>query len=63
MFRVKDGRIVEHWDVLQDEVTATVNGNPMFTVPATARGRLTGTDAKVRPEPTATRTGAAARGR
>jgi predicted SnoaL-like aldol condensation-catalyzing enzyme len=36
MFRVKDGRIVEHWDVLQDEVTDTVNGNPMFTVPAAA---------------------------
>ncbi len=36
MFRIKDGRIVEHWDVLQDEVTDTVNGNPMFTVPAAA---------------------------
>jgi predicted SnoaL-like aldol condensation-catalyzing enzyme len=36
MFRVKDGRIVEHWDVLQDEVTDTVNGNPMFTVPQAA---------------------------
>jgi predicted SnoaL-like aldol condensation-catalyzing enzyme len=36
MFRVKDGRIVEHWDVLQDEVTGTVNGNPMFTVPPAA---------------------------
>ena len=36
MFRIKDGRIVEHWDVLQDEVTDTVNGNPMFAVPAAA---------------------------
>jgi predicted SnoaL-like aldol condensation-catalyzing enzyme len=36
MFRITDGRIVEHWDVLQDEVTGTVNGNPMFTVPSAA---------------------------
>jgi predicted SnoaL-like aldol condensation-catalyzing enzyme len=37
MFRITDGRIVEHWDVLHDEVTDTVNGNPMFTVPPAAR--------------------------
>lgn len=32
MFRVKDGKIVEHWDTLQEEVPAaeTASGNPMF---------------------------------
>jgi predicted SnoaL-like aldol condensation-catalyzing enzyme len=32
MFRVEKGKIVEHWDVLQDEVPAsqTKSGNPMF---------------------------------
>jgi predicted SnoaL-like aldol condensation-catalyzing enzyme len=32
IFRVKDGKFVEHWDVLQDEVPAaqTKSGNPMF---------------------------------
>ena len=30
IFRVVDGKIAEHWDVLQDEVTETANGNPMF---------------------------------
>ena len=29
--RVEDGMIVEHWEVLQEEVTETVSGNPMFT--------------------------------
>jgi predicted SnoaL-like aldol condensation-catalyzing enzyme len=35
IFRVKDGKVVEHWDVLQDEVSpaATVSGNAMFTEP------------------------------
>ncbi|MFJ1609518.1 nuclear transport factor 2 family protein [Streptomyces sp. NPDC088253] len=34
-FRFEDGLVVEHWDVLQDEVAAqdTVAGNPMFTNP------------------------------
>ncbi|HTD06941.1 nuclear transport factor 2 family protein [Undibacterium sp.] len=33
IFRVKDGKVVEHWDVLQEEVpaSATANGNPMFS--------------------------------
>ena len=31
ILRVEDGMIVEHWDVLQEEVTETVSGNPMFT--------------------------------
>lgn len=32
MFRVADGKIVEHWDILQEEVPAgkTASGNPMF---------------------------------
>ena len=31
--RLKDGILVEHWDVLQEEVPAssTANGNPMFS--------------------------------
>jgi predicted SnoaL-like aldol condensation-catalyzing enzyme len=35
IFRVEVGLVVEHWDVLQDEVAAqdTVAGNPMFTNP------------------------------
>jgi predicted SnoaL-like aldol condensation-catalyzing enzyme len=33
IFRLQDGKIVEHWDVLQEEVPAsqTKSGNPMFT--------------------------------
>lgn len=34
VFRVKDGKLVEHWDVMQEEVTAdkAVNGNAMFPI-------------------------------
>ena len=31
IYRVEDGRIAEHWDILQEEVTQTASGNPMFT--------------------------------
>jgi len=31
ILRIEDGLIVEHWDVVQEEVTDTVSGNPMFT--------------------------------
>ena len=31
IFRVSDGRLVEHWEVMQPEVAQTVSGNPMFT--------------------------------
>lgn len=33
IFKVKDGKVVEHWDVLQEEVPAdkTASGNPMFS--------------------------------
>jgi predicted SnoaL-like aldol condensation-catalyzing enzyme len=33
LFRVKDGKLVEHWDVIQEEVAAaeTKSGNPMFS--------------------------------
>lgn len=32
IFKVKDSKIIEHWDVLQEEVETakTVTGNPMF---------------------------------
>jgi predicted SnoaL-like aldol condensation-catalyzing enzyme len=35
IFRIKDGRVVEHWDVMQEEVLAanTASGNAMFTKP------------------------------
>jgi len=35
IFRVKDGKVVEHWDVMQEEVSAadTASGNAMFTTP------------------------------
>ena len=33
IFRLKGGKVVEHWDVLQEEVSAakTTSGNAMFT--------------------------------
>ena len=33
IFKVQDGKVVEHWDVMQEEVpaTATASGNPMFS--------------------------------
>ena len=33
IFRVKDGKVVEHWDVMQEESSAadTASGNAMFT--------------------------------
>lgn len=32
IFRVENGKLVEHWDVMQEEIpaTATVSGNSMF---------------------------------
>ena len=35
IFRLTDGKVVEHWDVLQEEVSAanTASGNAMFTKP------------------------------
>jgi predicted SnoaL-like aldol condensation-catalyzing enzyme len=35
IFRVANGKIAEHWDVLQEEVSAmqSANGNSMFTGP------------------------------
>ena len=35
IFRVKDGKVVEHWDVMQEEVptSQTASGNPMFSLP------------------------------
>jgi predicted SnoaL-like aldol condensation-catalyzing enzyme len=33
IFRLADGKVVEHWDVMQEEIPAanTVSGNAMFT--------------------------------
>lgn len=33
IFRVEDGKVVEHWDVMQEEIPAanTASGNAMFT--------------------------------
>ena len=33
IFRLAKGKIVEHWDILQEETSPTVSGNPMFTNP------------------------------
>ena len=35
IFRVNDGKVVEHWDVMQEEVSAadTKSGHAMFTKP------------------------------
>jgi predicted SnoaL-like aldol condensation-catalyzing enzyme len=35
IFRVADGKVAEHWDVMQEEVpaSATASGNPMFAPP------------------------------
>ena len=43
IFRVADGRVVEHWDVMQEEVPVsdTVSGNPMFLA-APERGEDSG---------------------
>lgn len=32
IFRLKDGKVVEHWDVMQEEIPAerALNGNAMF---------------------------------
>jgi predicted SnoaL-like aldol condensation-catalyzing enzyme len=32
IFRVANGKLAEHWDVMQEEVeaSATASGNPMF---------------------------------
>lgn len=34
IFRVEDGRIVEHWDIMQEEIPASdsINGNAMFPI-------------------------------
>jgi hypothetical protein len=31
MFRIQDGMIAEHWDILQDVPETTANGNDMFS--------------------------------
>jgi len=35
IFRLADGKLAEHWDVMQEEVpaSATASGNPMFSRP------------------------------
>jgi len=36
IFRIENGKIAEHWDVMQEEITAdkTANGNSMFPIHA-----------------------------
>lgn len=31
IFRLANGKILEHWDILQEETVKTVSGNPMFS--------------------------------
>ena len=40
IFRVADGKVAEHWDVMQEEVpaSATASGNPMFGSLAAKQG-------------------------
>ena len=40
IFKMKDGKVLEHWDVMQEEVpaSATASGNPMFTPASETRG-------------------------
>lgn len=33
IFRLSNGKIVEHWDILQEEIVKTASGNPMFSNP------------------------------
>jgi len=33
IFRLANGKIVEHWDILQEETVKTTSGNPMFSNP------------------------------
>src|SRR5882762_3007480 len=41
IFRVANGKLAEHWDVMQEEVpaSATASGNPMFTRPCTRHAK------------------------
>ena len=40
IFRVANGKVAEHWDVMQEEIpaSATVSGNPMFSRPKITSG-------------------------
>jgi steroid delta-isomerase-like uncharacterized protein len=40
IYRIEDGRLAEHWDVQQEEVSPTVSGHPMFTVPGQLEGEV-----------------------
>jgi hypothetical protein len=30
IFRIEDGKVAEHWDVMQEEAVQTASGHPMF---------------------------------
>jgi predicted SnoaL-like aldol condensation-catalyzing enzyme len=40
IFKVRDGKVLEHWDVMQEEMpaSATASGTPMFTPALETRG-------------------------
>jgi len=39
IFRVEEGKVAEHWGVMQEEVPASqaASGNPMFNLPRSSR--------------------------
>jgi len=50
ILRIEDGKLAEHWDVLQEEVSPTASGHPMLTVPGRgAFAMITSTRSLIRP--------------
>ncbi|MEU6510109.1 nuclear transport factor 2 family protein [Streptomyces sp. NPDC046942] len=45
IFRVRDGKIVEHWDVMQQVPESSVNGNDMFSTVSVRAGHSPDLDA------------------
>lgn len=51
IFRVADGKIAEHWDVLQEETTETASGLSMFDTARPADSRRDLSRVAARPNP------------